>query len=90
MRRGKTGATFLERSRGRFHRGKHTKGRGVDGNTFTAVFANRTVTDCRATASVARQAKRLPYKFVEASLRAFFEGGGFAAEVRQNFAGEMQ
>ena len=38
---------------------------GVYSNTFTAVFVNHTVTDCRATASVARQAKRLPYKSIQ-------------------------
>ena len=56
------------------------------------LFANRTVTDCRATASVAREAKRLPYKSSQNArlLRAFFERGWFAAEVCQNFAGEMQ
>ena len=40
--------------------------------------------------SVVRQAKRLPAVASEESLRAFFERGGFAAQVRQNFAGEME
>ena len=29
-------------------------------------------------------------RVVEKSLRAFFEGGGFAAQVRESFAGEMK
>ena len=89
--RGKTGATFLEGAGGRLQHAKTTKSR-VYGNTVTAVFANRTVTDCRATASVARQAKRLPYKFYPECdlLRAFFERSRFAAQVREGFAGEMQ
>ena len=34
---------------------------------------------------------RLPYKFTERDLLcAFFKRGGFTAQVRQNFAGEMQ
>jgi hypothetical protein len=37
-----------------------------------------------------RQAKRLPYELFEASLCAFFERGGFAAQMRENFAGKMQ
>jgi hypothetical protein len=57
---------------------------------FVVMFAVRTVTDCRATASVARQAKRLPYKLFDDSLRAFLERGGFAAQMGENFAGEMQ
>jgi hypothetical protein len=40
--------------------------------------------------SVVRQAKRLPAVASEESLRAFFERGGFATQVRQNFAGEME
>ena len=40
---------------------------------------------CRASALPAGE--RLP---TEKSLRAFFEGGGFAAQVRQNFSGEME
>src|SRR6266576_159678 len=89
--RGKTGATFLEGAGGRLQHAKTTKSR-VYGNTVTAVFANRTVTDCRATASVARQAKRLPYKFYPECdlLRAFFERSWFTTQMRENFAGEME
>ena len=56
------------------------------------LFANRTVTDCRATASVAREAKRLPYKSSQNArlLRAFFKRGWFAAQVRENFASEVK
>jgi hypothetical protein len=64
---------------------------GSNSNTFTDVFANRTTTDCRATASVARQAKRLPYKNDSRSLLcAFFERRRFTAQIGENFAGEMQ
>ena len=47
--------------------------------------------NCSAAASVARQAKRLPYKMIrEASLCAFFERSRFTAQIGQNFASEMQ
>ena len=91
MRSGKVRSAFLEGARGCFQHAKATKSR-VYSNTFTAVFANRTVTDCRATASVARQAKRLPYKFYPECdlLRAFFERSWFTTQMRENFAGEME
>lgn len=55
------------------------------------LFANRTVTDCRATASGCPAAKRLPYKMIrEASLCAFFERSRFTAQIGENFAREMQ
>ena len=40
-----------------------------------------------------QHARRVRYPgaaFRADSLRAFFERGGFAAQVRENFAGEMQ
>ena len=56
------------------------------------LFANRTVTDCRATASVAREAKRLPHKSSQNArlLCAFFKRGGLTTQVSQNLASEMK
>ncbi len=81
---GETCAAVLEAARSCLH-----ARRIISGDSLWQRFRHRGYTHCRATATLAGRRSACP-TIPKTLLCAFFERGGFAAQVRQNFAGEMQ